>query len=134
MWIAIDRPGYSHARRNDGQNITPHVGGLDVLHRSPMAKRLPVLLRARAAEIGPSRHFAALQQTVAFGGKADIERQFFGAVATRLFSKKDFVGRPHCATPTRPSFGHAASYSAFPHQVRRAVLPLEKAPTPTLRD
>jgi hypothetical protein len=73
MWIAIDRPGYSHARRNDGQNITPHDGGLAVLHRSPTAKRLPFLLRARAAEIGPSRHFAALQNLVAIGAiKLDL--------------------------------------------------------------
>ena len=61
------------------------------------------------------------------GTKRTLSAGFFGAVAARLFSKKDFVGRPHSATPTRPSLGHAASYSAFPHQVRRAVLPLEKA-------
>ena len=38
------------------------------------------------------------------------------------------------ATPTSPSFGHATPYSAFPHQVRRAVLPPEKAPPPTFRN
>jgi hypothetical protein len=76
---------------------------------------------------GPSRHFAAVQQTVAFGGNAKIERGFFGDIAACLFSEKDFVGHPHSATPTSPSFGHAAPFSAFPHQVRRAVLPLEKA-------
>jgi hypothetical protein len=31
-----------------------------------------LLLRVRAAEDGPSRHFAAAQQTVALGGIADI--------------------------------------------------------------
>jgi hypothetical protein len=55
MWIAIDRPGYSHARRNDGQNITPHDGGLDAARRR---RGSLFLLGARAAEIGPSRPFA----------------------------------------------------------------------------
>ena len=42
------------------------------------------------------------------------------------FQQKAFCRTPHSATSTSPFFGHAAPYSAFPHQVRRAVLPLEK--------
>jgi hypothetical protein len=75
MWIAIDRPGYSHARRNDGQNITPHDGGLAVLHRSPTAKRLPFLLRARAC--GRNWPIATFRCAAEFGryrGIADIEQ------------------------------------------------------------
>jgi len=34
-----------------------------------------ILLRVRAAEIGPSRHFAAAQQSVAIGGKADMNHR-----------------------------------------------------------
>ena len=33
---------------------------------------LPDLAAAQNVAIGPKRHFAAAQQTVAFGGKADI--------------------------------------------------------------
>jgi hypothetical protein len=71
MPIAIDRPGYSHARRDEGQNITPHIGGLDVLDRSPTAKNSLFLLRVRAAEIDPRPSLRVGSLVVVRGG-ADI--------------------------------------------------------------
>jgi hypothetical protein len=58
-----------------------------------------ILLRLLTAAHGPLRHFAAAQQTVAFGGIADIDRGYVGAVAARLFQ----TGRKGvCRTPTPP--------------------------------
>jgi hypothetical protein len=66
-------------------------------------------IAVREAVRGPLRHLVAAQQSVACGGKADIEFRFFGIVAARLFPrKKDFVGRPH-ATPI-------VLLSAMPHR------------------
>jgi hypothetical protein len=41
---------------------------------------LLLLLRVRAAEIGPKRHFAAAQQSVAFGGIATVREEWLIAL------------------------------------------------------
>ena len=67
------------------------------------------MLHRTSVVIGPLCPSAALQQTVAFGDKADIECRFFCAVRHVFFlSEKDLVGRPH-ATPT-------VLLSAMPHR------------------
>jgi hypothetical protein len=65
--------------------------------------------QCKKVAFGPSRHLAALQQTVAFGSKADIERRFW-ALLRHVFSAKRFLSDAH-TPPHQPVL-----LSATPHR------------------
>jgi hypothetical protein len=71
--------------------------------------RPPDLLQCTLVAIGPSRHFAAVQQSVAFEGKADIRCRFFEAVAARIFDIVKGVCRTH-TPPLQPVLLSAMSH------------------------
>jgi hypothetical protein len=49
---------------------------------------LPSLAAVQNVTIGPLRYFAAARHSVAFGGKADIERRFLAPLRHVFFQRK----------------------------------------------